>query len=366
LQDCRIASWGNSGTVHYTQLYQFMVLNRLLDWQLYAGVTRVVVGVGLGRFFRDGLKRCQILQIGGAECLRAAVPLCGAGTELNGAAQPVASSDDLARIEAGFAPDIAYVQAYHAEVFAPLGLPPLSEPLLAATLEMARRRGKPSWVVVGNWDEVARASALGATVVHGLPPGAPPEATLRLLIERGTHFAPLLAPIEMAEIRGPDSTLLGPLAASLVRPDIVETYRDPSGYESGAKALCALGAQVKPTLPSLLKGLAESGVPLLVASDSGALPGVFQGLAVHRALHWLAWAGVEGWDRLRAATHVPARLLSRLTGFSPGAPADFVVLGRDPLGVAHDEPEIDAVCRNGRWVERGALAPDLVRRRYPL
>jgi imidazolonepropionase-like amidohydrolase len=360
--DLRVAAWGNASALHYEKLYQDMGLDSMLKAQLYSGVTSVGIGMGAGRHFQDEIQRIELMEIITARAIRAARPLCGpmadAPADTISSVAEVAPHGDL-ELKRGS----AYFQVYYSQALKPL-TPPVSRDIMLACLAQATKAGKPAWVIVGSWAEAKEAVNAGAKVIQGLPSGAPDASLLKHMAKAGVYFAPNLSWLETEALPGPDSVLLEPLASDLARLDILESYRHPEKFEESAKFLR--------DLPSLklqaFQGLQQAqraGVKLLLATGAGWEPAAFQGLASHRILHFMAQAKIPAWIRLRAATQWPAEFLNQRSGFSPGDPADFLVLGNNPLLESYDHPDIQAVCLGGAWVDRAKIKPDLWRQHYP-
>ena len=97
----------------------------------------------------------------------------------------------------------------------------------------------------------------------------------------------------------------------------------------------------------LVRELAKAGAKLVLGTDTGN-PFVVPGFAVVDELALLVKAGLTPWQALRTATVAAAELAGtpgRFGAIAPGARADLIVVGRDPLadvtGVA--DPEIVVV-----------------------
>jgi hypothetical protein len=362
LYDTRIASWGNASPMHYTKLYQGMGVDTLLKAHLYAGVTQVVVGAGMGERFEDGRRRVELLKITGAQLRRACRALSGPTDDPPGVS--VKSVRDVApALQAELGKGGSYVQIHYAETLRHV-VPPVSTEILREAVALSRAAGQTSWVMVGQWSEAKDAITSGATVVQGLPADEAPPDLLAHMAETGTYFAPTLSVLDLGEMLGNDPVSNDPLCARLVRQDVLQSYRDLALYEGPVKELYETARPMKDIARRTLERCGEAHVKLLVATDSGWSPGAFQGVAVHRNLHWMAWAGVDPWTRLRAATLWPAELLRCAKAFEDGAPANFVVMAEDPIVPHHVRSSVDEVCLRGRWLDREALRPDLTRGRY--
>ena len=110
---------------------------------------------------------------------------------------------------------------------------------------------------------------------------------------------------------------------------------------------------------SMVKGLQEAGVPLLVGTDL-SVPGIVAGFSVHDEMAIWQEAGIAPIDVLRGATSVPARFLGvgdRLGLVEPGRTASVVLLRANPLTDVRNAQQIESVFLRGRYFPR----PDLDR-----
>jgi imidazolonepropionase-like amidohydrolase len=87
-----------------------------------------------------------------------------------------------------------------------------------------------------------------------------------------------------------------------------------------------------PTLPNKFKQLRESGVTILVGTDSG-IPLNFHFDSTWRELDTFVRLGMPPMDAIRAATYWPAQFLKQpdLGTIAPGKLADVIVIDGDPL-----------------------------------
>jgi imidazolonepropionase-like amidohydrolase len=94
----------------------------------------------------------------------------------------------------------------------------------------------------------------------------------------------------------------------------------------------------------------------MAGSDSPEWLHVY-GYALHRELEALVGAGLTPFQALQAATVHPAAFLGdkEWGTLEPGKRADLVLLGANPLQDIRNTTRIEAVMRNGRWLDRAAL-----------
>ena len=112
----------------------------------------------------------------------------------------------------------------------------------------------------------------------------------------------------------------------------------------------------------LVKAIADSGGRIMAGSDSPEWLHVY-GFALHRELEALVGAGLTPFQALQAATVNPASFLGdkEWGTIEPGKRADLVLLGANPLQDITNTTRIEAVIRNGHWLDRAAL--DAMQRR---
>ncbi len=139
-----------------------------------------------------------------------------------------------------------------------------------------------------------------------------------------------------------------------VTPDIITQLKDPKRQEqirngAGWKA----GQQYKAGLEVAkrnLKTLADRGVRIAFGTDTGP-PARFQGFFEHLELEMMVEAGLTPMQALVSATGDAARCHQRAGQFgtlAPGAAADVLILGANPLDNIRNTRSIEQVWINGR------------------
>jgi imidazolonepropionase-like amidohydrolase len=104
-----------------------------------------------------------------------------------------------------------------------------------------------------------------------------------------------------------------------------------------------------PTLPGKFRQLRETGVTLLVGTDSG-IPGNFHTDSTWRELDTWVRLGVAPMQAIAAATRWPARFLKKekeLGTLAPGRYADVIAVRGDVLGNVGLLSRVDVVVKNG-------------------
>ncbi|GAA1484442.1 amidohydrolase family protein [Brachybacterium fresconis] len=135
-----------------------------------------------------------------------------------------------------------------------------------------------------------------------------------------------------------------PVVTTLVNVDEFETYA--SQGEAKFPAYAAHMRRLRASRFERTRDAHDAGVPLLVGTDAGGVLG--HGI-IHEELDELALAGLSATAILEAAAWAPRRFLGA-PGLEDGAPADLLVLPRDPRGDHHALRERSAVVLRGRVV----------------
>jgi imidazolonepropionase-like amidohydrolase len=101
----------------------------------------------------------------------------------------------------------------------------------------------------------------------------------------------------------------------------------------------------------------ESGVRLVLGTDTGIQPGHTFGTGDHVELARWVQLGLSPANAIVAATSTPARLLgiADMGTLAAGKSADFVVLDANPLDDIHNTRKIASVYLHGRALDRAAL-----------
>lgn len=116
-----------------------------------------------------------------------------------------------------------------------------------------------------------------------------------------------------------------------------------------------------PFVQALVKALADSGVTLLAGTDT-FLPGLYPGKALHLELTQLVRAGLTPIEALQTATvnagafirdNVPGA--ERFGVVAPGARADLILVGANPLDRIENLSSLRGTMVRGRWWSTTAL-----------
>lgn len=126
--------------------------------------------------------------------------------------------------------------------------------------------------------------------------------------------------------------------------DVHDSIRDPQRLE-----YFRLVSRRIPTLPAKFKQLRESGVTIVVGTDSG-IPLNFHFDSTWRELKTMVDLGMPPMEAIRAATYWPAQMLKqpKLGTIQPGMLADLIVVDGDPLTNMSSLQHVIHVVKDGR------------------
>ena len=125
--------------------------------------------------------------------------------------------------------------------------------------------------------------------------------------------------------------------------------------------LAAQFRSVRVFLRLITRTLNDSGVPLIVGTDSPAIG--FAGQSAQDELHELVAAGLSPYDAFRAATRNAGEFIARVHPEAPrfgvvriGYRADLVLLDGDPLANVDNAGRVAGVMARGVWLPETQLA----------
>lgn len=88
--------------------------------------------------------------------------------------------------------------------------------------------------------------------------------------------------------------------------------------------------------PQQLKGLVDTGVPVMSGTDASAV-GVVWGFSIHEELELFVKAGLTPYQALNASTRIPSEVMGDPQEWGTidvGKRADIVLLNADPLEIS--------------------------------
>jgi imidazolonepropionase-like amidohydrolase len=137
-------------------------------------------------------------------------------------------------------------------------------------------------------------------------------------------------------------------------PDSVVADVRASLAEPGQLPYYQLMPQRRPTLQRKFDQLEESGVILLIGTDSG-VPLNFHSDATWRELdYWVNTFGVDPMDAIRAATYWPAVMMGvedEVGAIAPGMDADIIAVRGNPLRHIGLLQDVDLVIKHGERIK---------------
>jgi imidazolonepropionase-like amidohydrolase len=121
----------------------------------------------------------------------------------------------------------------------------------------------------------------------------------------------------------------------------------------------------------LTRALSDSGVPLLLGTDSPQIPGMFAGSSIHEDLAHMVIAGLTPFQALSAGTRNAGEFVASTRAGSepfglvaPGHRADLILAEGNPLGALGILRQPAGVMARGRWYPQerlGTLVDSLAR-----
>jgi imidazolonepropionase-like amidohydrolase len=219
-----------------------------------------------------------------------------------------------------------------------------------AVIDESHKNGKTVVVHAHRPDEIRRALELGADCLEHTGLAASPEYPadiMAMIKERTARMNPLW---NYTYIRDNPEMLDDPSCYEGLPADIVKDIRD-SFKHPDRLSYYQMTPQRIPTLARKFRQLRESGLVLLVGTDSG-VPMLFHSQSTWNELDiWVTNLGVDPMEAIRAATYWPAVQLKvdREVGtVSEGKYADIIAVRGDVLRHIDLLQRVDVVIKRGR------------------
>ena len=229
--------------------------------------------------------------------------------------------------------------------------PQMSEEMIAAIVDEARRSDLRVFAHVSSTDELrASLSAGAAGVVHAARNLPLPDRQLARRMAAADFF---VVPTLSLYATPPDFD--DPFLRETVSQAEIEALSRPGVRErvSGRWRCCAPFEELLGNIAMLH----AVGVPIAAGTDTGN-PFIFPGYQIHRELELLVAAGLDPIEALTAATATAARMLGREEEFGalrPGQRADLLILRSDPRVDIRNTRTLETVILAGRVIDRSTL-----------
>lgn len=226
-----------------------------------------------------------------------------------------------------------------------------------AIVDEAHKAGKPVVAHAHRSDEIRQGLRAGVDCFEHTGLGTKPgyeDDVLQMLRDRNAslYWTPTLSPLYLFGItlanpeRIDDQRLKNDLPPELYK-DVHDSIKDVSRLD-----YFRLVPRRIPTLPNKFKQLRDSGVTILVGTDSG-VPLNFHFDSTWREMKIMTDLGMPPMDVIRAATFWPAQFLKRpdLGVIAEGKLADIIVVDGDPLTDMGAMRHVLHVVKDGRVVK---------------
>jgi len=230
-----------------------------------------------------------------------------------------------------------------------------------AVIDESHKNGKSVVVHAHRPDEIRRALELGADCFEHTGLAAAPEypADIMALIKERTakmslgplFWTPTISPLwNYTYVRDNPEMLDDPACYEGLPPDIVKDIRE-SFRHPDRLSYFQITPQRIPTLSRKFQQLRESGLVLLIGTDSG-VPMLFHSLSTWNELDiWVRELGVDPMEAIRAATYWPAvqmKVDDEVGTVSEGKYADIIAVRGDVLRYINLLQRVDVVIKRGR------------------
>jgi imidazolonepropionase-like amidohydrolase len=231
----------------------------------------------------------------------------------------------------------------------------MTEAEVAAVVETAHKAGKPVVAHAHREDEIRVGLKHGVDCFEhtglGTEPGYP-EDILAGLRKRNQTLAwcPTIGPLFLAQYTADTfpERLNDPRWQKDLAPDVVQDIRESLANLPGLPYFSLVRRRI-PTLPAKFKQIRETGVTMLVGTDSG-VPANFHTDSTWRELDTWVRLGMTPMQAISGATRWPAVWLKKdkdLGTLAPGRYADVIAVRGDVLTHIDLLQRVDVVVKNG-------------------
>ena len=228
-----------------------------------------------------------------------------------------------------------------------------------AVVDEAHRNELPVVAHAHRAEEIRRGIAAGVDCFEHTGLGTAPEYPQDVydLIKgraNSLYWTPTVAPLLLYEETRENPERLDDPRWKVGLPDDVVADVEQSLVHWDRLPYYQIIPQRSPTVARKFQQLRDSGVVMLVGTDSG-VPGVFHSDSTWRELDtWVERFGVPAMDAIRAATYWPATqmgVIDRVGTISEGKKADVIAVRGDVLRHVDRLSDVDLVIKNGERVK---------------
>jgi imidazolonepropionase-like amidohydrolase len=215
-------------------------------------------------------------------------------------------------------------------------VPKMAPAVYQAVIEQAHKHGLRVAAHVYYLDDAKGVLKAGADfIAHSVRDREVDEELIALLKRREVCLCPtLMREVSTFVYESEPDFFADPFFLREADPELLQALRDPKRQQGLRQSAAAQTYKKSLEMASRnLKRLSDAGVRLAMGTDTGP-PARFQGYFEHLELELMAKAGLTPRQVLLAATGDAARCLGlagKVGTLEPGAWADFLVLGKDPL-----------------------------------
>ena len=228
-----------------------------------------------------------------------------------------------------------------------------------AVVDEAHRNGLPVVAHAHRAEEIRRGIAAGVDCFEHTGLGTAPEYPQDVydLIKgraNSLYWTPTVAPLLLYEETRDNPERLDDPRWKVGLPDDVVADVEQSLVHWDRLGYYQIIPQRSPTVARKFQQLRDSGVVMLIGTDSG-VPGVFHSDSTWRELDtWVERFGVAPMEAIRAATYWPATqmgVIDQVGTISEGKKADVIAVRGDVLRHIDRLSDVDLVIKNGERVK---------------
>jgi imidazolonepropionase-like amidohydrolase len=193
-------------------------------------------------------------------------------------------------------------------------------------------------------------------IAHSVRDREVDDEFIALMKQRGAYYCPTLTrEVAVFTYSETPAFFSDPFFLKEADPAEIAKMQDPKHQEAVRNDASA--RWYKEHLPIAMRNLktvSDTGIPIVMGTDSGGGPGRFQGYFEHLELEYEVKSGLTPMQALVSATSTPAKFLlisDKVGTLEKGKQADFVVLSANPLEDITNTRKIDSVWVGGVEVQ---------------